>query len=170
MKAKITIALLCCIAVLLTCGLTVYIQLFRAPQPRQDEILLEIQLDTQEDIGLLLITYDINGSAGSGGISNADKTMLKRNNPLWWSFDQQQPEDSSEPVRITLQFAVVTEYCDPNYENIYPEELVSSLEELSLSANWGETCRITITGNVDNGYAVFPVSPQATGRISASSQ
>lgn len=31
----------------------------------------------KEDIGLLVIDYDVNGKEGTGGISNADKTMLK---------------------------------------------------------------------------------------------
>ena len=42
-----------------------------------DEIALYIQLDTREDIGLLVYDYRVDGRDYGGGISNADKSPLK---------------------------------------------------------------------------------------------
>ena len=41
------------------------------PEVANDEIALQIMLDTKEDIGLLIVDYDANGSRGSGGTSHA---------------------------------------------------------------------------------------------------
>ena len=121
-------------------------------QAAKDEIMLKIQLDLNEDIGLLVIDHDVDGKKGSGGMSNADKSMLKRNDVLDWSFDKQLYDHSADTVDLTVRFTVVTEYCDPNYENIYPEEYMVPMEALSFKANFGETYSITITGDKVNGY------------------
>ena len=121
-------------------------------QAAKDEIMLKIQLDLNEDIGLLVIDHDVDGKKGSGGMSNADKSMLKRNDVLDWSFDRQLYDPSADTVDLTVRFTVVTEYCDPNYENIYPEEYMVPMEALSFKANFGETYSITITGDKVNGY------------------
>ena len=49
------------------------------PQVAEDEILLIIQLDLKEDIGLLILDQNLDGVETSGGISNADKSDLKSN-------------------------------------------------------------------------------------------
>ena len=53
-----------------------------------DEIALQIKLDIKEDIGLIIIDYDVNGSKGSGGISNADKTMIKHDELLIYTLSK----------------------------------------------------------------------------------
>lgn len=44
--------------------------------PAADEIALRIQLDTKEDVGLLVYDYRAEGRDYSGGISNADGSLL----------------------------------------------------------------------------------------------
>ena len=74
--------------------------------PADDEITLHIQLDTEEDVGLLIYDYCANGHEYSGGISNADRSLLKRNEELIVVWNQQalnNPSDSwpAEAVRPT---------------------------------------------------------------------
>ncbi len=57
--------------------------------PADDEITLHIQLDTEEDVGLLIYDYCANGHEYSGGISNADRSLLKRNEELIVVWNQQ---------------------------------------------------------------------------------
>ena len=120
----------------------------------ENEISLQIQLDVNEDIGLLIIDSDFNGEHESGGVSSADKSMLKKDELLYWSIDREFHEGLPDTVDLTLKFRVVTEYCDPNYENIYPEELVMPMNEVSLSAAFGQTYHFKITGDNVKGYHV----------------
>ena len=122
------------------------------PEASGDEIMLKIQLDLKEDIGLLILDHDVDGEEGSGGMSNVDKSMLKHDDVLYWTFDKQQYEGSDDTVDMTLRFTVVTEYCDPNYDNIYPEEYMIPMEGVSLRADFGKTYSVTITGDKINGY------------------
>ncbi len=145
-----------CLAFLLTIILSLTLTgcgLFpRADQNKENEIRLRIQLDLKEDIGLLIIDASYDGIETSGGISNADKTMLKKDELLDWSIDKQFYENADDTGHLTLRFRIVTDYCDPNYENIYPEELVVLLEPIELEAAFGETYQITITGSQAEGY------------------
>ena len=122
------------------------------PQAAEDEIALQIQLDVKEDIGLLVIDADIDGAKTSGGISNADKSVLKHDELLYWSFNKQEYGNPADTVNLAIKFKVITEYCDPNYENIYPEELTVPLDEISFKADFGETYFVTITGDKESGY------------------
>lgn len=126
----------------------------RPPKAAENEILLKIQLDLKEDIGLLLIDHSVNGNEGSGGMSNADRSMLGRDEVLYWSFEKQ-PGDPSETAELYLRFSVVTEYAAPNFDNIYPEETVIPLEPLSFSARYGEIVSIRIVGDDVNGFCAI---------------
>jgi hypothetical protein len=123
------------------------------PEASDDEILLKIRLDLGEDIGLLLIDHRVDGNEGCGGISNADKSMLKRGEVLYWSFERA-PDDASESAEVTVRFTVVTEYADPNFDNIYPEETMIPLEPVSFSARYGEIVSVRIEGDRAGGYRV----------------
>ena len=57
--------------------------------PADDEIVLNIQLNTKEDIGLLIYDYCANGHQYSGGMSNADRSLLKRDDRLVVVWDKQ---------------------------------------------------------------------------------
>ncbi|MBR0209082.1 MAG: hypothetical protein IJQ43_09310 [Oscillospiraceae bacterium] len=123
----------------------------RPPQAAENEVLLKIRLDLKEDIGLLVIDHRVDGKEGSGGISNADKSMLRRDDVLYWSFEKD-PGDAAETAEVTVRFTVVTEYADPNYDNIYPEETMIPLEPLSFTSPYGEIVSLRIEGDRINGY------------------
>ena len=122
------------------------------PQAAEDEIILIIQLDLKEDIGLLILDNNMDGAETSGGISNADKSKLKRDEVLYWTVSKQDYDHLADTADLWIRFRVITEYCDPNYENDYPEEYTVLLDPISFKANFGETCHITITGDQENGY------------------
>lgn len=151
MLKKTEIVILICAALLAVC-VTGCGMPNDAPQAADDEILLVIRLDLKEDIGLLVIDHEVGGEQGSGGVSNADKSKIKRDETLYWTVDKQFYEGSSDTVDLTLRFTVVTEYCAPNYDNIYPEEYMMQTEEVSFTADFGKTYSLTITGDKLNGY------------------
>ena len=117
-----------------------------------DEILLRIRLDTKEDLGLLLIDYDANGSGGRGGISNADRSLIRHNELLFYALPGRAFGHPSDVENLSVQFTVVTEYFEPNFEEIYPEEYTIPLDAISLSAEFGKSYSITIYGDMANGY------------------
>lgn len=124
-------------------------------KPAEDEIALQIQLKFKEDIGLLIVEYESNRTGGSGGTCNADKTLLKHDSLLIYSIYQQSFDNPTEVKNLSLKFSIITEYVDPNYENIYPEELTIPMDAISLDVNFGETYYITISGYKKNGYTAI---------------
>lgn len=121
--------------------------------PTGDEIALYIQLDTKEDIGLLVFDYSANGSKQSGGMSNADKSLMKHDERLINVWNKETLQCSADTVKLSIQFRIVTEYIDPNYENIYPEDITKYIDgPISWEAHFGESYFITITGDKTNGY------------------
>lgn len=121
--------------------------------PADDEIALYIQLDTEEDIGLLVFDYSANGSEQSGGISNADKSLMKHNERLIEVWNKETLQCSSDTVELSIQFRIITKYVDPNFENIYPEDITKYIDgPLSWNADFGQAYFITITGDQANGY------------------
>ena len=152
MKRKSGIAILVCVAAMFAVSVVGYGRTADAPRAAEDEITLMIQLDLKEDIGLLLIDHAVDGDEGSGGMSNADKSMLRRDDTLYWTFDRRFYDDPADTVDLTVRFTVVTEYCDPNYDNIYPEGDMIPMEALSFRADFGGTYSIAITGDKAHGY------------------
>lgn len=121
--------------------------------PADDEIALYLQLDTREDIGLLVFDYSANGSKQSGGMSNADKSLMKRDELLINAWNKETLQCSADTVELSIQFRIITEYADPNYENIYPKEITKYIDDpVSWQARFGESYFITITGDKTNGY------------------
>ena len=117
-----------------------------------DELMLKIDLDTDEEIGLLIIDWNLGSESGSGGISNADKSMLTPGEPLYFSLGNSQFMNIEEPFNLTLSFTISTEYFDPNFDNDYPEEYLIHLEPVSFEAEFGNTYDIAISGNKNDGY------------------
>ena len=117
-----------------------------------DKINLQIQLDLEEDIGLFLREAEAPGFHVTGGQANADRSPIRCDELLYDSFTRWQFETPGEPKEITLRFSVVTEYVDPNFENDYPDELVTSLDPVTVSARFGDTVRIIVHGGHDTGY------------------
>ena len=124
----------------------------------EDQLMIRIDLDLKEDIGLLVIDYDLDGQTGSGGISNANKTKLKKDDVLYWDLIKDNYDDIQNSFDLTISFRIVTEYFDPNYENIYPEEFVIPVDEISFTAEWGNIYEIKLTGSSSAGYEAVPVS------------
>ena len=121
--------------------------------PAADEIALCIQLDTKEDIGLLVFDYSADGTQYSGGMSNADKSLLRHDERLIEVWNQETLRCSADTVELSIQFRIITEYTDPNYENVYPEDITRYVDApLSWQAHFGESYSITITGDQTNGY------------------
>ena len=121
--------------------------------PAEDEIALRIQLDLKEDIGLLLVGYkNAAGTGGQGGLSNADRTMLSHDDTLFFTIPRHSFGDASDTEHLTLRFTVISEYQDPNFEDIYPEELKVPLDPVTLEASYGKSYPVTIRGGRDSGY------------------
>ena len=120
--------------------------------PADHEIALQIQLDTTEDIGLLVYDYCADGHEYSGGTSNADGSLLKHDSNITVRWTREELNSSADSVAWSVQFRIITEYVTPNYENIYPDEITEYTEPVSWEAYFGETYYVTITGNKANGY------------------
>ena len=121
----------------------------------EDEIALRIKLDTKEDFGLLLIDYDANGSGGRGGISNANKSLIKRGEQLFYTLPRRASGDPSGVENLSIRFTVITKYFEPNFDEIYPEEFTIPMDAISLNAEFGKSYSIIIIGDMANGYHAF---------------
>lgn len=117
-----------------------------------EEITLEIKLDLKEDIGLIIIDYEVDDISGSGGISNANKTLISHNDTLTYTLNKQEFNNLSNIENLIINLKIITKYIEPNYENIYPEEYTSTMSPIQIKAHYGETYHITITGDKTNGY------------------
>lgn len=153
MSKKIPFALAAIVLLLLGAWMGYRMVCPPAYHPAEDELTLFIQLDTQEEIGLLVIDYNANGHCGSGGVSNADKSLMKKDELIIYTLTKQELGVPSHEIGdLSLQFTVITEYCDPNYENRYPSVYTKPAGTLAFTAKLGEAYLITICGNQSNGY------------------
>ena len=125
---------------------------FCEPQASEDEIKVNIKLELEEDIGLFLTDWTVNGQSGMSGSSNADGSMIKRSGTEYWSFNKQFLEEPAEEASLTLRFIVVTEYFEPDYDFDYPEECMIPAEPISFTAEFGKIYHVTVTGSNANGY------------------
>ena len=85
------IGIIAAIVVVLGLSLVVYNQIIPNEYvPADDEIALHIQLDTEEDVGLLVYDYCADGHKYSGGISNADGSLIKHDsdNIVVWNREE----------------------------------------------------------------------------------
>jgi hypothetical protein len=158
MKKKTVIIIAVLSAALVTAGavfgaICLYKLIFAGKyEAGEDEIALYITLDTKEDIGLIVFDYSANGREFSGGVSNADRSMIKRDDVIINVWDKKQLECEGETVDLTFKFRIITEYTDPNYENVYPEEITRYLEPVSFKAQFGTAYKVIISGDKINGY------------------
>ena len=117
-----------------------------------DEIALHLQLDTEEDIGLLVYDYRAGSHEYSGGISNADGSLIQHDSDNIVVWNREELNLSSDTFELSMQFRIITEYVAPNYENVYPDDITKYMEPISWEAHFGESYCITITGDQTNGY------------------
>ena len=120
--------------------------------PADDEIALHLKLDTEEDVGLLVYDYRAGGHEYSGGISNADGSLIQHDSDNIVVWNREELNLSSDPFELTMQLRIITEYVAPNYENVYPDDITKYMEPISWEAHFGESYCITITGDQTNGY------------------
>ena len=152
MKKKV-IGIIAAIVVVLGLSLVVYNQIIPNEYvPAADEIALHLQLDTEEDIGLLVYDYRANGHEYSGGTSNADGSFIKHDSDIIAALKKEELHSSADTVELSIQFRIITEYVAPNYENIYPDDITKYIEPVSWEAHFGESYFITISGDKANGY------------------
>lgn len=152
MKKKV-IGIVTAIVIVLGLSLVAYNQITPDEYvPAADEIALHIQLDTEEDVGLLVYDYRTNSHEYSGGISNADKSLIKHDSDNIVVWNKEELNNLSDTFELLMQFRIITEYVAPNYENVYPDDITKYIEPISWEAHFGETYFITITGGKTNGY------------------
>ena len=120
--------------------------------PADDEIALHLKLDTEEDVGLLVYDYRAGGHEYSGGISNADGSLIQHDSDNIVVWNREELNLSSDLFELTMQLRIITEYVAPNYENVYPDDITKYMEPISWEAHFGESYCITITGDQTNGY------------------
>ena len=147
MKKKV-IGIIAAIVVMLGLSLVFYNQIIPNEYvPADDEIALHLQLDTEEDVGLLVYDYRADSHEYSGGISNADGSLIKRDSDNIVVLNKEELNNIANPFELSMQFRIITEYVAPNYENIYPDDITKYMEPI-----FGESYFITITGDKINGY------------------
>ena len=152
MKRK-AIGIIAVIVVVLGLSLVVYNQIIPNEYvPADDEIALHLQLDTEEDVGLLVYDYRAGSHAYSGGISNADGSLIKRDSDNIVVLHKEELNNIADTFELSMQFRIITEYVAPNYENIYPDDITRYMEPISWEARLGESYFITITGDKAKGY------------------
>ena len=152
MKKKI-IGIIVAIVIVLGLSLVVYNQIIPDEYvPTDDEIALHLQLDTEEDVGLLVYDYRADSHEYSGGISNADGSLIKRDADNIVVLNKEELNNVADTFELSMQFRIITEYVVPNYENVYPDDITKYMEPISWEAHFGESYFITVTGNKTNGY------------------
>lgn len=152
MKKKIIGSIFAIVVVLVLVFIVYYRTVPDEYVPAADEIALHIQLDTEEDIGLLVYDYRADSHEYSGGISNADGSLIKHDSDNIVVWNKEELNTLSDIFELSMQFRIITEYVTPNYENIYPDDITKYMEPISWDANFGESYFITITGDKTNGY------------------
>ena len=141
------------IVIVLGLSLVIYNQIIPDEYvPAANEIALHIQLETGEDIGLLVYDYCADGRAYSGGTSNADGSLIRHDSNIIVGLEKEALNSPADPVALSMRFRIITEYVTPNYENVYPEDITNYVEPISWEAHFGESYLITITGDKTNGY------------------
>ena len=154
MKKKV-IGIIAAIVVVLGLSLVVYNQIIPNEYvPAADEIALHLQLDTEEDIGLLVYDYRADSHEYSGGISNADGSLIKHDSDNIVVLNKEELNNIADTFELSMQFRIITEYVAPNYENVYPDDITKYMEPISWDAHFGESYFITITCDKTNGYKV----------------
>lgn len=84
--------------------------------PADDEIALHLKLDSEEDVGLLVYDYRAGSHEYSGGISNADGSLIQHDSDNIVVWNREELNLSSDTFELTMQLRIITEYVAPNYE------------------------------------------------------
>ena len=132
MKKKV-IGIIAAIVVMMGLGLVVYNQIIPNEYvPADDEIALHLQLDTEEDVGLLVYDYRADSNEYSGGISNADGSLIKHDSDNIVVLNKEDLNNIADTFELSMQFRIITEYVAPNYENVYPDIMLCEDDSVRL--------------------------------------
>ena len=74
--------------------------------PADDEIALHLKLDTEEDVGLLVYDYRAGGREYSGGISNADGSLIQHDSDNIVVWNREELNLSSDTFELSMQFRI----------------------------------------------------------------
>lgn len=143
------------IAVIIALGLCLVLySTFDRYEPSEDEIAIRIKFNTKEDVGLLVYDYCVDGQDEySGGVSNADRSLIAHDSDdIFVVLNRDELNSASEAVQLSMRFRIITEYVDPNFENVYPEDITRYIEAINFEARFGTMYSVTITGDEANGY------------------
>lgn len=156
MSKKRIVILLCALATCVLIGFWFYYQSYASDYvPSEDEIVLHVQFDLKEDVGLLVFDYEVDDHTYSGGMSNADGSLLQKKSDNVQVFKKEDLNCEGGVVDFTIQFRIITEYVTPNFENIYAEDITKYLDPISWQAEFGQSYYVTITGDKTNRYNVI---------------
>lgn len=123
--------------------------------PNNGEIALHIKLNTDEDIGLIVYDYEINNHKYSGGISNADASLINKTSDNIVILRKNELNTSLDSFNIDMQIRIITEYVSPNFENIYDEDITRYTNSILINSAFGNSYYIDIIGNKENGYTAI---------------
>ena len=151
---KNVIGIIAAIVIVLGLSLIVYNHIISDEEyvPNDDEIALHLQLDTEEDVGLLVYDYRASSHEYSGGMSNADGSLIKHDSDNILVLNKEDLTNIADIFELSMRFRIITEYVAPNYENVYPDDITKYMDPISWEAHFGESYFITITGDKVNGY------------------
>ena len=79
--------------------------------------------------------YEAGDTACSGGISNADQSLLKHDELLTYTLNKQDFDKPADAENMSIRFTVITEYEAPNYENIYTQLAPFAKTQISYNSN-----------------------------------
>src|SRR5699024_97213 len=144
MKKKV-IGIVAAIVVVLGLSLVVYNQIIPNEYvPADDEIALHLQFDTEEDIGLLVYDYRVDSHEYSGGISNADGSLIKRDADNIVVLNKEELNNVADTFELSMQFRIITEYVV-----LAADDITKSIESIAWEPQFGAAYFITMT--VENG-------------------
>ena len=128
--------------------------------PADDEIALRIQLDLDEDIGLLVIDYAAGESSGSGGVSNADKSPLRRDELLFYTLERHFFDDPSAVGQPAPGLHGHNGVSGAQLRKRLPRGIHLPAGGVILGAEFGEVYSLVISGGTESGYeAVLSAQP-----------
>ncbi len=126
------------------------------PAAKENEVLLAVDVKTEPEDEIRLLSYDFftDGEIVSGGgITNADGEQLTDTVYLRVKRDRDVPENADIST-LSVQLYVGAALDNIGSLSASAAHIGESKagEPLELSADWGDTYHIEITGDKDNGY------------------
>lgn len=138
--------------VILILGCFHYLTSSKEYAPQEDELVLHIQLNTDDEVGLIVYDYEIEDHQYSGDISNADSSLIKQGEDNIVLLKQSDLNCLSQSFDFSIQIRIINEYVQPNFENIYDEDITEYTYPITFNAEFGNSYYISVIGNKQIGY------------------